>query len=166
MKLLSKTTTKPIEVLKESYAAKTGKSKLDQLYKLSPFEFLGALVQVEQNIPIVFHLSHLYLRINLISESNENFKIYGQLLFHQTMNYIKRCYGGLSFEQWQQYLKPIYESNKQIRSATILTELINLKLDISKTENFVLARDSIKNWITDEILENKLESQLVELYCG
>ena len=77
MKLLSKTTTKPIEVLKESYAAKTGKSKLDQLYKLSPFEFLGALVQVEQNIPIVFHLSHLYLRINLISESNENFKIYG-----------------------------------------------------------------------------------------
>lgn len=82
------------------------------------------------------------------------------------MNYIKRCYGGLSFEQWQQYLKPIYESNKQIRSATILTELINLKLDISKTENFVLARDSIKNWITDEILENKLESQLVDLYCG
>lgn len=69
MKLLSKTTTKPIEVLKESYAAKTGKSKLDQLYKLSPFEFLGALVKVEQNIPIVFHLSHLYLRINLISES-------------------------------------------------------------------------------------------------
>lgn len=82
------------------------------------------------------------------------------------MNYIKRCHGGLSFEQWQQYLEPIKEFSKQIRSATVLTELINLKLDISKTENFVLARDSIKNWITDEILENKLESQLVDLYCG
>jgi hypothetical protein len=107
MKLLSKTTTKPMEVLKESYAAKTGKSNLDKLYKLSPFEFLGALVHIEQHIPIVFHLSHLYLRMNLIADSDEKLKIYGQLLFHQTMNYIKRCHGGLSFEQWQQYLKPI-----------------------------------------------------------
>ena len=47
MKLLSKTTTKPIEVLKESYA-KTGKSKLDQIYKLTPFEFLNTLANVPQ----------------------------------------------------------------------------------------------------------------------
>jgi len=46
MKLLSKTTSKPVDVLKESYLT-AGKSRLDMLYKLSPFEFLGTLSQVE-----------------------------------------------------------------------------------------------------------------------
>jgi len=39
----------------------------------------------------------------------------------------------------------------------VLTELINLKLDISNTENFVVARDSVKNQITDETLRTKLD---------
>ena len=114
----------------------------------------------------MFHLSHLYLRINLELKTQENFKVYGRLLFHQTMNYIKSCHSWLSFEQWQKYLKPIQTFCNNVRQATILTELINLKLDISKTDHFLLARKSIESEITDKNLKNKLETQLINFYCS
>ena len=61
---------------------------------------------------LVFHLSHLMMRLLLFPESSESFKVFSRLHSYQTSMLIERCFHLLEFEQWLCFIKAIeYDQN-------------------------------------------------------
>lgn len=58
------------------------KSVLGQVYTESPLTLLAKLEDASKNLPLVFHLSHLFLRILLFPDSTDTFIIFKKLHTH------------------------------------------------------------------------------------
>ena len=124
---------------------------MHQIVEISPFAILECLltnVQKENEKYmhiVVYHLCHLLLRLLLLPESNENFKVFARLHTYQTSRLIMHCHEMLEFEQWLNYIKALdYSTDQKIKT---LIELIGATLDLSKPSDFFKAESAVRSLI-------------------
>ena len=56
---------------------------------------------------LVFHLSHLLLRMLLIHDSEKSYILFSRLHMHQTQQMILKCAHLMPFEHWQCYVQAL-----------------------------------------------------------
>jgi len=80
-------------------------------------------------LSLVFHLSHLLLRLLFYPNSQDSVTVFNRLHSHQTIQYITKCSGMLTFAELLPYVKALQRDERQKAEALLL--VFKLKLDLS-----------------------------------
>ena len=82
---------------------------LAKLYMESPLVFLEKLLEStnygESLMVLVFHLSHLLLRMLFFGDTERNVQVFSTLFNYQTQKLIQKCAHLMDFEDWLGYIK-------------------------------------------------------------
>jgi hypothetical protein len=126
------------------------------VHKLSAFALLQSILDNnsygETMMVLVFHLSHLLLRLLILPNNYENFIVFSRLHSHQTSMLILRCSHLMDFEDWFVYIKALSD-DRGIKSITLL-ELISKKLDLGIKGDYRRAQDAIQTIIEGDQFES------------
>jgi len=104
------------------------------MYDKKPFEALEVVLKavVKDYVPVlVFHLSHLFLRIMLIPEHKDCYLMFRSLHSHQTIMLLSRSADLLDFDEWLEYVKAL-AYDQEHGQVLAFVKLVKEKLDLTK----------------------------------